>query len=251
MKSIKLVSIVFTLLLLAACAQNKEQIELNLIQNLGDSQIIVATTETSSGALISIKDVMEVKLTVTETTENSYTYVADVIRITSRTKMGSEVDSYDSNKEMSQMSTDELDIHNEYKDYLDAEFNVSLDHKGNIVQPFSDMDGNALETDIVDMSNVQLILPASTATVGTKWTGEKLNTFTGQQIKTTYKIKKIEANEVVITSTSIIPALSSLLDENKAYGQYRLNRQTGTLIKGTIKMDLQTGGKVIKTYEVK
>ena len=251
MKLIKQFTLLVTILLFAACARNTEEIELKLNLNVGDSQTIIASTDTSQGTAVSLKDRTEVKFAVSEATENSYTYNVDVIRIKSETKMMGEVDRYDSDKKLSRMTTSEIETHNEFKDYLESEFQISLDHRGKVTQPLSKMNGYKLEFPIVDMSNVQLVLPESKVRVGSTWKGEKTNEFTDQIIKTTYEIEDITSNEVEISFVSIIPAFSGLLGENKAYGDYRLNRQTGTLIKGTLKMDLQTGGSVTKTYEAK
>ncbi len=251
MKLIKQLSILTFTILFSSCTQNNEEINLRIDKKVGDEQIIISTTETSRGSLMRIKNVIELNLKVSDLNENSYNFTTDILRIKSETKMAGEVESYDSDKKESEMTNDEREMHSEFKSILDSKFGISIDDKGNIIKPFYDLNGSIIETPIVDMSNIQIIFPEFKVKVGTKWESEKTNPITSQKTKTTYKIKDISDKEITISVNSIISGISGLLGENEAIGEYKLDKQSCALIKGTLEMNLQGGGKVTNTYSTK
>ncbi len=251
MKLIKQVSILAVIILFSSCSQNKEEINLVLQKNVGDKQTIVSTTETSSGALMSLKSTTEIDFTVSEANDTVYTLTADVLRMVYETKMGNEIENYDSDKKESEMTSDEKFMHSEFKDILDSEFEISIDNKGNISEPFHYLNGDAAESP-VDMSNIQIIFPETKVKVGSIWENERTNPLTSSKNKAAYRIMDISDKEITIAVSLIISeSLGGLLKENKATGEYILDRKTCNLIKGNLEMNLQTGGKVTKTFYTK
>lgn len=251
MKLIKQVRLFAFLVLIASCSQNTEEIILKLDKKVGDEQIIVSSTETSRGALMSMNNNIEVLFKVSEHQGNMYTLTSDVLAIKTEIKMGDDVESYDSKKEESKMTNDERSMHAEFKDILDSEFTISMDERGNIVKPFHYANGNIVEGPIVDMSNIQIVFPETKVKVGTTWENEKTNPLTAQKTKSIYKIKNITDKEIIISVSSTITGISGLLNENKATGEYILDKKTCNLIKGTLEMNLQAGGKVKNSYYIK
>ncbi len=251
MKLIKQFTFLITIALFSSCTQNNEEIVLELKYNIGDEQIIVSSTETSNNSSMSFKSGMEINFIVSDYTENEYTFTSDVLRVKSEIIMGDDIEKYDSDKDETQMTSDEKSMHLEFKDVLDSKFNISIDNLGNITKPFRYMDGEIVENTIIDMSNVQLIFPEYKVKVGTEWKGERINSLTGQNISSTYKIKSITAKEIEISVNSIVAEMSGVLSENRVSGTYVLDKTSCTLIKGTLEMNLQMGGSLTTTYYLK
>ena len=237
MKVIKQISLFTFLILASSCAQNSEEIQLKLDRKVGDKQTIVSATETSSGAMLSIKNTMEVSFEVSAYNGSVYTLTSNLLRIKSETKMGDDIENYDSDKEESSMSFSESSMHSEFKTLLDSTFLISIDNKGNVVKSFHSQNGDLVESPIVDMSNIQIIFPDTKVKVGSKWENEKTNPLTTQLTKTTYTIKDINDQEIIISVRATIAGFSSLMGDSKVTGEYILERKTCNLIKGFLEMN--------------
>lgn len=234
-----------------SCNKNTEQIELKLNNNIGDKQTIVSTTETSRGSLMSLKNVMETEFEVTSIKNEAINFKTNVARIMTEMKMSNEVEKYDSNKSVSSMNNDQREMHNDFKDILDAQFHLIIDTKGKVVKSFHFEDGRLYNEPVIDIKNYFLSFPNGKVGIGSTWTDEKDNAVTGQITKSTYTIDAITASEIIISIRSEIPGITGMLGANTATGNYTLDKATCKLIKGTLNMDLQTGGSVTNSYVTK
>lgn len=252
MKLVTPISFFVITLLFLSCSQtaeNTETIDLKLLYKIGDQQTIVSAIETKGNSMMSMSNEMEATFTVTSIEEEiGYTFMTDVIAIRSKTKMGNEVESYDSQKKEANMTADEKSIHTEFKKALDINYKISIDEKGRITKPFSHEDGELTSGSILDMNNIQLTFPDKKVSVGSEWEDEKVNDLTMQKIVSNYKIKKITNDKIIITVKSKIPAISTVLKANEAIGEYELDKATCNLIKGQKEMKLAQGGKVIYRF---
>lgn len=162
-KSTLLFTLVSLLFLSLGCSSgNKEQVVLKLIQNVGDEYTIVFTTEAKSSAEMSMDDRTEMKFKVTAVDADNdaviYHYIADVIHMKSEFRMGTDVEYYDSNKNESSMSPDELFMHNSLKTVLDSNLFIDINAHGEIIKPYHLSSGISTE-DPIDMSVIQLRFP--------------------------------------------------------------------------------------------
>jgi len=252
MELIKKNAFFIMLILFISCSQNKEELSLELHRKIGDEQTIVSMIETSKGSLLNVKNIIEVKFIVSSIDNTVYTLKSDVLSIKTEINMnGDVVESYDSEKEVSQMTADEKSTHLELKNILDPEFEISIDKSGKIIKSFHLLNGEMIDASIMDMSNIQLIFPEKKVRVGSRWENEKTNPITQQKTKSIYRIKDITDKEIIISVNSTISEISGLLDKNTVKGKYILDKKTCNLIKGSLEMSLQTGGKVTNTYFAK
>ena len=249
MKTFRLLFTFFAMTFLISCSQNKEEIDLKFNPKIGDQHTIVSQMVTTGNEQMSMKSTMVVRFKVTsKDNENVYTLLSDLRTIKMETKMFGEVEKYDSTKDESLMTTDERSMHEEFKNALESNFEIRIDEKGNIVEPFHAINGNPSTEAIIDIDNIQLVFPKEKVTVGSEWKNEKTNPLTAQKTHSTYTIKDITESEIIISVAAEIDGVSGLLGKSKVEGEYILNKKDCTLIKGTLAMDLQMGGKVTNTY---
>lgn len=249
MKAIKQLTFFSVIAFFISCSQNKEEIILTLNQKVGDEQTIVSEIETKGNEQMSMKSTVIARFKVSaKDAKNVYTYTTNVLNIKSETKMFGEIEEYDSNKNESLMTSDEKSMHYEFKNALDSTFEILIDEKGNIVKPFYNTDGSGTSDAIVDISNIQLVFPKDKVTINSKWEDEKTNPLTKTKTKSTYTIKDITEDKIIISVNAVIDGVPGLLEQNNVAGEYILNKKDCTLLKGTLEMNLQTGGKVTNTY---
>lgn len=200
---------------------------------------------------MSLKNVMETEFEVTSIKNEAINFKTNVARIMTEMKMSNEVEKYDSNKSVSSMNNDQREMHNDFKDILDAQFHLIIDTKGKVVKSFHFEDGRLYNEPVIDIKNYFLSFPNGKVGIGSTWTDEKDNAVTGQITKSTYTIDAITASEIIISIRSEIPGITGMLGANTATGNYTLDKATCKLIKGTLNMDLQTGGSVTNSYVTK
>ncbi|WP_397361961.1 hypothetical protein [Olleya sp. R77988] len=253
MNLIKQTSLFIIILFITSCNTNTEEVELKLNYNANDTQTIVSTVETSKGALMNIKNVIEAKLKVNSIDKKDITFNTKIVRISTEMKMDDQVEFYDSDseKELSMMTEDEKVMHQDFKKIIDSDYNIIIDKKGNIIKPFYYLDGKSVNEPIIDIGNVFLRFPSKKVKIGSGWQGEKKNPLTDQITKTTYRVKDINENEIIITLDLDISGIPGLFGDFKGNGEYKLDKKTCKLIKGTLQMELHTGGNVTNTYEAK
>lgn len=249
MKTLRLLFFFFAISFFISCSQNKEEIDLKFCPKVGDQLTFVCQVVTSGNEEMSMKSIIVVRFKVaSKDNENVYTLTSNIRNIKSETKMFGAVEKYDSTKDESLMSNEERSMHQEFKNALASTFEIRIDEKGNVVEPFHAIDGNPSTADIIEMNNIQLVFPKEKVKVGSEWKNEKTIPLFEQILKSTYTIKDITENEVIISVDAEIDGASELFGKSKVDGEYILNKKDGTLIKGTLEMDLQMGGKVINTY---
>lgn len=248
MKLRKQISLFIITTLILSCNKNTEEVELNLAYNVGDKQTIVSTTETSRGALMSLKNTMETVFEVISIENKDINFKVNVARVMTEMKMGDEFEKYDSNKDKASMTSDEKSMHEEYLTILEPNFNIIINNKGDVVKSFHYEDGRIMNEPVVDIKNYFLSLPEGKVSEGSTWESEKLNPRTNQITTSTHTIKTITTDEIIISVKSEIPSITALLDKNTASGNYILDKTTCKLKKGSLKMNLQTGGSVTNTF---
>lgn len=251
MKFKTLIVFLLTGILLSNCGPVSDEIELKINQKVGDHINITASTVTDGGALMQLKSIMEVDFEVASVTKNIYTYQADVVSIFSETSMNGELETYNSDKKESDMKSDELAMHQEFKGALDSTFMITIDDKGDVLKNFHYKDGTLFTANLIDVTNFILPFPKERVTQGSEWQSERTNPVTKQDTKTTFKVKAITDKEIFITSEVTIAAMNGLLGENKVAGEYTLDRKTCCIKSGSLKMKLQTGGGVTYTFYTK
>ncbi|HEX7844639.1 MAG TPA: DUF6263 family protein [Chitinophagaceae bacterium] len=238
---------------LSACSSNsnKEKISLELKLTPGEKQTIISRVETNGGPMMQINNSIVTDFEVVGIdSQNLYRLVADIKQISTETKIEGQTESYDSERDEADMTSDQKSMHAEFKDILNSTFTLSLNKKGTIVNPFEYSDGRPVTAPIVDMDNIQLVFPDKKVAVGDSWEKERNNSLTGQKIKSVYTIKDISGRQITIKVRSTISGLSSLLQETKTIGQYILDKETCKLKKATIESNAQMGGKITLTYIV-
>lgn len=255
MKLILPVSLLALLTLFLGCAQNpesKEKVDLKLVYEEGDEWTIVFVMETKGNKLISVREESETTFKVNSFDEqNGYTLGVDVLRLKYESKMGNEVEVYDSQKKEADFTADERMMHDELKDILDNNFLISVGEKGKVTKSFSYEDGRAMAEDITDMNNIQLIFPEDSVSVGSSWEQTYTNPLTSQEIVSTYTVTDITNDKIFISILSKIPAIGTLIEANEAKGEYELDRATCRLIRVQKSMKIAQGGTATYRYYVK
>ena len=232
---------------LLSCQSKEEEIQLLLNLPIDHEQIIIHTTETT-GSLLTLKYYKEVNLKLISSHNNIYKFSVDVINIKSENTVNAESEIYDSSMPVSQMTESELKLHEQYQTILASVFHISVDKYGNVIKQLSFPNGKASPEGVFEFTDFQIIFPYKKTSVGSKWESERKNPINSQPIKINYELKHISDDKVYIGARHIIPSIQTMLNSNTQYGDYILDRHTGALIKGSLKMNLQTGGTVTRSF---
>jgi hypothetical protein len=242
--------VVFTTLTACNSSSSDEKIDLQLNLKKGDEHIIVSET-TTEGNSMDVKNIMAIKFRVDSVAENEFFLTANVMRIQSEMKMGEDSESYDSQKDPATMTSGERSMHREFAALLESPLTISIDKKGKVVKPFKFTNGETPEEPPIDMSAVQIPFPDHAVKSGDEWTSERPTPLTSTTTKVTYKIKEIAKDKIIVKVEAAIAGVNGLLEDNKAEGEYVLDRASGRLLSSTMEMKLKSaGGKVIyKIFE--
>jgi len=239
MKLLKQASIIILMFLITGCNFNTEEIELKLNYKVDDTQTIIATTQTSKDALMSLKSVIETNFKVISIDNNNIVLDTNVANIKTEVKKENEIEVYDSNKEESKMTEDEKSIHEDLKKVLNHEFKTIIDKKGNIIKPLHYQNGKLVKEPVIDIGNIFLRLPSKKAKVGNGWQSKKKNPLTDQITTTTCRIKEINDSEIIISLELDITGIPGLFGDTTGNGEYKLEKSTSKLIKGYISIFFQ------------
>jgi hypothetical protein len=240
--SIYFIAPVFLFVLLAGCSgssASSEKVLLRLNYKSGEEHIYLTTTETSQSADIAVKDQMEIGFRVIAAEQDgSYEMAVDLLRMRYDMVMGGTHETYDSDKNPEEMTEEERSMHEEFRGALEAELRFSGDAAGKITRPLTHSTGEPAET-IIDIRKLQIVFPEQKVGVGDSWEDQMTVELTSATIATTYTIKAITADRIIISASSDI---KGPLATNTSTGTYELDKKTCRLLKSTTVMELSTGG---------
>ncbi len=248
LQSIKHFTLLFIFTLLVSCSKNTEEVRLRLNHTVGDKFTMTSSTVAKSGSLMSLDNYIEVDFKIVDFNDDVYTMSSLLVRIKSETIMGKDVERYDSDKKKSLMSSEERSMHRDFEKDFNTTYNILINTKGEITKPFHTASGIMIDAPIIAVSQFQMKFPEQKVNVGTSWTGENVNSFTKQTIKSVYTVKDITETEITISVKSTIPEFAGLLKQNETKGTYVLDKKTCQLMKATFKMDMQVGGQTVYSY---
>lgn len=142
------------------------------------------------------------------------------------------------------MSTTELDMYYEVKNYLNKEFVIILDKQGSLLKKARYSNNIIVDPMISDGYTVApVIFPNEKLYVDYTWEHNTTSPIiASQKIKTEYTVAKITADKIILDVVMTIDGFGGLLEKNKATGSYEIDRKTKRFIKGEREMKLQTGG---------
>lgn len=240
--------IMFSRVLLTALAvilfgcekRNEETVTLKLKFVSGEVDRVFVSSSTTGQ--MKIQNVTQMSFTIDSVKENKNVINAKVLRISSETDMFGEKESYDSRRNIEDMTEDEKEMHLEFKDVLDKSFVFSIDNKGNVLENFKDKLTNSPSEEVVDVSNIFIPFPDEPVKIGSEWKRERINSFTKGKTISTYKVTNITDTEIIISIVSEIGEIGGVLAKNTAKGEYVLDKKTCKLKTGEFMMDLQAGG---------
>ncbi len=254
-KILKTFPLLVLAILMYSCNGNKETTLLRLKLKKGEVFIVTSETNTESG-VASLHNKARATFTVDSVSGTGDRFYLSVKTNSIRSKAGSDGDitSYDSNKEESEMTNDEMSIHEEYKPVLDSLIHICVDDRGQVIEPFSFPGGREVPVAArpIDMSNFLIIFPVSPVKEGEEWSTEKTSSVTKGKTRSTYSIKEVNDDEIEIGLTGSVESPLKIGDPNKQTGVYKLNKQNHRLKSATIETQLSSlagkGRVIISIY---
>ena len=254
----KLIILAILVSFLIGCSeQSTEKVSSSLKFEEGFTQTLVFETKTNASQMGSFQEMNEVQFTLLNTTKDSnYVFTGMIKRMQYESEMFGEKESFDtemikSAEDAQKLSSSELELYNEMKGYLNAEFEITIDKYGNVLE--SAQFKNALTGDptiVAQYSPTPIIYPEKDLTKGIQWNFETSNPILdSQKIKYTYTVDAVTNDKVLVDVSMTIDGIGNMLKESKAEGQYEIDRNTRQFIKGERTMKLQTGGGTA-TYKI-
>jgi len=250
MKSLTCYFYILVAILSLYCQSKNENIQLLLNLPIGSEQIIIHETKTT-GSLISLDLYKELSLKVNSFNHNIYQYSLDLNVVKSRSTINGKTEIYDSTKDESKMTEEEINIHSRYEEMLDSNFKISTDKYGKVIRPFSFTSGKLAPEGLFEFANYQLVYPYKNLTLGSKWESQRKHPVSNMTIQVTHELKHISEDKLYIGANHVIPSDQKLMNSNTIFGDYIINRQTGQLIEAKLTMKLQTGGVITNTFALK
>ena len=239
------------LIMNSSCYRNKEQLDLKLNPMKGDEQTYIYTAKTE-GSLANINTEVEMTFKTLSNKNGKIEYEVDFVSIISKSNLFGEDETYDSRMDEASMSESQLEQHADYKPLLDSILSLSMDSRGGITKELSFSNGDIVRSLPFDFNHIQLVFPEEKVRVGGSWNREWTSTFLNRRIiKGEYYIMDITESEVEIKSKLNIPPVVPPMEMSVSWGKYILDKKTGLLIEGTLKQDLQMGGKLTISFKQK
>lgn len=232
--------------LLFGCGKDKgEAIDLKLKLEAGQVERVYAATVTKGGPL-EYQGIIEMRFTIDSVKTDRNFIDVKVVRISSDTDEFGKKESYDSNRNIEQMSEEEKSMHLGFRDVLNKSFSVSIDNKGKVIEPFKSKETGRgkLTEEIIDISNIYIPFPDEPVYMDSEWKAERTDATTSIKTVSTYKITGINEKEIMVSITSEIEGIKGFLAKNTAKGQYVLDKKTCKLISGDFSMSLEDKRKV-------
>ncbi|MEM6685179.1 MAG: hypothetical protein AAF617_05230 [Bacteroidota bacterium] len=261
MKKTFLTAITMVLFLVSCSQKSTDVISSALHFEEGFTQTLVFGTATEANQMGSFEDMNEVYFQLDQITPDStFIFTGKVTRMQYKADIMGEKENVDTEivkalNTVDEMSTTELEMYNEIKQYIDKEFTVILDKYGNLIQKATFKDTSSF----MDASILQqyspvptFSFPEGTLAVGTTWNYETKNPIVpSQNMKFSYTIDDITATTIFVDVNVDIDGISGVLEKMNAKGMYEIDRKTKRFIKGERTMNMQIGGgkATYKIYE--
>jgi hypothetical protein len=245
-KTISEFFLVVIISILFGCAKNKgEAIDLKLKCEVGHVERVYAATVTKGGPL-AYQSIIEMRFTIDSVKTDRNVIDVKIVRISSETDSFGEKESYDSNKNINEMTEEEKSTHHGFQDVLNKSFSVSINNKGKVIEPFKSKEATKgkLTEEIIDISNIYIPFPDEPVYLDSEWKAEKTDSMTNIKTVSTYKITGISDKEIMISITSEMEGIKGFLDKNTAKGHYVLDKKTCKMISGDFSMLLEDNRKV-------
>lgn len=229
--------------ILFGCAK-KDTIDLKLKLKAGEVERVYAATIVKGGSM-EFQSIVEMRFTTEAIKPDRNVIDVKVVRMSSSSDAFGEKESYDSNKDVNEMTQEERSTHQEFQQVLNQSFLVAINNKGKVVEPFRSKNGDRrrLTEQIIDISNIYIPFPEEPVGVGSEWEAEREESLTQIKTVSTYKITEINDKQIVVSIVSKIKGMKGFVD-NEAKGQYVLDRKTCKMMTGDFSMSLEDKRKV-------
>lgn len=252
-KKLKMKNIFPLLLLIAVFGCNSKSgpaIDLKLNLQKGDSFTMITQAVTSQNPSISYTQFTETKYVVDSVMNDAYHLKVYLVRTKSEITQDGKVDGYDSQKDESTMTQDELLIHNQFKEVLSHPVNMTMTKNAMINGPITYDNGNEITDGILDVKNITLNYPSTPVRVGDAWEKEQVDKLTQVKVTDKFTVTKITDNEVTLAVKMNMKGAGGMLD-NEGDGDYTIDRKTGKIISGEIDLKMQANGNLKITISQK
>lgn len=217
----------------------KETIDLNLKFKTGEVERVYAATIVKGGPM-EYQSIVEMRFKTEAVKPDRNVIDVEVVRMSSDSNAFGEREGYDSNKDVSKMTEEEKSMHQDMQQVLNRSFLISINNKAKVIEPFKSKNGDrhTLTEQIIDISNVYIPFPDEAVGMDSEWEAEREEVLTKIKTVSTYKITEINDKQIVVSVASKITGMAGFVD-NKAKGQYVLDRKTCKLITGDFSMSLE------------
>ncbi|TPD71825.1 hypothetical protein [Flavobacterium microcysteis] len=233
--------------ILFGCAK-KETIDLKLKLEVGQvDRVYVATV--IKGSLVNSQSIIEMRFTTEAVKPDRNVIGVKVARLSMTSGAFGENGSYDSNKDINEMTDEEKNMHQELQQILNQSFQVSVNNKGKVIESFRNKNGERRRpTDqIINISNIYIPFPEEPVGMGSEWEAEREEPLAKIKTTSTYKITEINDKEIIVSITSRLKNEKGYFD-NVATGQYVLDRKTCKMISGDLSLDVKDNGEKGKVF---
>jgi hypothetical protein len=230
--------------------KNDEAIELNLNYVKGEEHILIYEMETASNPMMKYESKSEISFKADSISNTAITFETHLLKTKTKMVMGEDVDGYDSEKKVSEMTVAELEYHNLYKESLNNPLYVMLDRKGKVLKPAHFKDGRISNNNEVDLKYIFLNFPTEKVNVGSEWAKEDINEFK-VKMNFKYKIEKITPDKIIISVKVSMNGVGGMIN-NDGSGEVVLDKKSCRVIEAKIAMGLNENGSVkINIHEKK
>ncbi|RRJ89768.1 hypothetical protein [Flavobacterium macacae] len=230
-------------LVVFGCGESGEELTLRLKFVPGEVDRVFAAT-VITGVLES-QHITEMTFTMDEVKRAKNVIDVKVVRISSHSDSSGKNESYDSKRNLKDMTESEKSVHAGLQDVLNKSFLISIDDKGNVVEGFKSKETNLPSKEIIDITNIYIPFPDEPVRIGSEWKKEKVNSLTKGKMLYTYKVVNITETEIGISIVSEFGGIGGEIAKNTVKGKCYLDKKTCKLKRGDYIMNLQSGdGKV-------
>jgi hypothetical protein len=239
------IRLLFLLLLSTLFIQcdTKEKIDLSLNLKAGNTFKFRFELYSQSTNDIKIHYIHEYKFKV-ESVENDtlYHFLITPLKLMVDTKMFGEREYYDSSKEPQRMSKKQRELYEEYSPFMETKFMASVNNKNQVIQEaYPD---RYISSDINFVELHQFFIPFSKniIKIGTQWEDKGVIELLDNGFVHTYQVKEITPSTVNITVKRVHEGVPGLIKEIVSEGNYIIDRSTGLMNYGKIKLNHMQGG---------
>ncbi|WP_242204956.1 DUF6263 family protein [Aestuariivivens insulae] len=236
----KLLSI-FLILAISVSVFAQESTLLRLNYNKGDKYLMkMNMSQNMGGGAMSMDMNMHMLMEVVSSEDAVFGTNVSFSKVAMHMEQGGMKMAYDSDVEEESLDENAKQMGQQMKPLLETVLSVKTNNLGKVLK-VEVVSGAAANIDQFTSQVESVVYPEEKVSVGYAWTAEKDNN--GLNIKSTYTVKSIEVDKVVLDVNGVISgnATGSML------GTMDIDKQTGTVIESNLIMDMTVMGQEMKS----